>query len=241
MKKLNKSSDNISSMFNSIASYYDFIGHLFSLGADYRWRKKAINTLGVNSESKCLDVATGTGDMTFYIAKKMPATIVGIDISDKMLNVALKKAEKARIETEITFLHADAENIPFPNESFDIVTVAFGVRNFNNLEKSLTEIKRVLKVGGQLMIIELTVPENSFGKLYRFYLTKFMPYLAYKISKKSKAYHYLPESIAQFSQGKEFVEILNRLGYSDNCYHFYSFGIATMYKGYKKRNTIVEF
>lgn len=234
MKKLNKSSDNISSMFNSIASYYDFIGHFFSLGIDYRWRKKAINKLKITSETKCLDVATGTGDVAICLAKKSPFEIVGIDISDKMLDVASCKAKKAGLEKKITFIHADAECIPFKDESFDVVTVAFGVRNFDHVEKSLLEIKRVLKVDGQLIIIELTVPENCFGKLYNFYLTKFMPYIAYKISKKSKPYYYLPLSIAQFTQGKDFVEMLNRVGFSDADMNLLSFGIATLYKASKK-------
>lgn len=238
MKSLNKSKDSIEAMFNSIAHNYDFIGHFFSLGIDRTWRKKAVKSLDIKPEDQCLDVACGTGDLCFYLAKKNPEKIIGIDISEEMLKIAKQKYTKGNFKTDISFIYSDAEEIPFPDETFDIVTIAFGVRNFHHPEKALSEIKRILKNNGQIMILELTVPEKHFGKFYKWYITKIMPRIANTINRKAKIYRYLPESIAQFTQGNKFLDLMNLSGYSNCTMKPFSFGIATMYKAFKINKSI---
>ncbi len=241
MKSLDKSKNSISTMFNSIAPKYDFIGHFFSFGIDKYWRKKTINSISIKPDFICLDVATGTGDMVFYLAEKKPYSIVGIDISKSMLDIAEKKYKKKHLATKISFLNADAEHIPFPDETFDVVTIAFGVRNFNDPIKALIEIKRVLKKNGSLNIIELTIPANFFGKFYKFYLSKIMPFGANCISRKAKVYNYLPKSIVQFNQGDGFIKLMNNCGFLHAQYSSLSMGIATLYKGFMSQPKMSEF
>ncbi len=241
MKPLDKSKNNISKMFNSIAGKYDFIGHFFSLGIDKTWRKKTINSIKIKPNFNCLDIATGTGDMVFYLAKKNPSTIIGMDISDLMLNVAKKKANKHPLKEKISFINADSENIPFSDETFDVITIAFGIRNFNNPVKALNEIRRVLKKNGTLHILELTIPNSLFGKVYRFYLSKIMPFLANIISRKAKVYSYLPQSIEQFDQDEKFVKMMNDCGFLQTNFTSLSFGIATLYRGFKTQAQMSDF
>lgn len=241
MESIDKSSQSISKMFNSIAPKYDFIGHFFSLGIDRYWRKKTVESIVMENHYNCLDIATGTGDMVFYLSRKNPSSIIGMDISDLMLDVAKNKAKKYKHHGKISFINADAENIPFPDETFDVVTIAFGIRNFQNPIKSLHEIKRVLKKNGSLHIIELTIPSNFFGKLYKFYLSKLMPFLANLISRKAKVYNYLPKSIEQFAQGDNFIKLMNDCGYFQTKYSSFSAGIATHYLGYKSQTLVSDF
>lgn len=232
MKNTDKSKDKISYMFNKIAKHYDFVGHLLSLGIDIGWRKKTINTLEVNAQSRCLDIATGTGDLAIALAKQKPRSIDAFDISEGMLAIAQKKAKKKKLNKNIKFLYADVEAIPFPDNYFDIVTIGFGARNFYNYKKALCEIYRVMKKGGQLRILELTMPENNFGKLYFLYLYKVLPFIADKITH-AHFYKYLPESIHDFDQGEVFMNQLEEYGFGKGQISRYSFGITTLYAAEK--------
>lgn len=228
MKNIDKSKDKISNMFNKIAKNYDFVGHLLSLGIDVGWRKKTINSLEISAQSRCLDIATGTGDLAIALAKRKPMSVDAIDISEGMLAIAQKKAEKENLLKKINFIYADVESIPFSDSYFDVITIGFGVRNFFNYKKALFEINRVLKKGGQLRILELTLPENNFGKLYFFYLYKILPFIA-NIITHAHLYRYLPESIHDFDQGYVFMNQLEECGFGKGKINCYSFGITTLY------------
>ncbi len=228
MKSIDKSKDSISNMFNAIAKYYDFVGHLLSFGIDIGWRKKMVNSIKINAHSRCLDIATGTGDLAIALAKLGPKEVSAIDISEGMLAIAQLKANKKKMNVKINFIYADAESIPFSDNYFDLVTIGFGVRNFFNYKNALCEIKRVLKVGGQLRILELTLPENRFGKVYYLYLYKILPFIADKIAH-ARFYKYLPESIHEFDQGDVFMKELKNCGFGNGQFNTLSYGIATLY------------
>ncbi|MDD4576411.1 MAG: bifunctional demethylmenaquinone methyltransferase/2-methoxy-6-polyprenyl-1,4-benzoquinol methylase UbiE [Bacteroidales bacterium] len=228
MKNIDKSKDKISNMFNNIAKHYDFVGHLLSFGIDIGWRKKTIHSLEITTQTRCLDIATGTGDLAIALAKQNPLSIDAFDISEGMLAIAQKKAKKKNLLKKINFVYADAEAIPFPDNYFDIITIGFGTRNFFDYKKALFEIHRVLKKGGQLRILELTLPENKFGKLYFFYLYKVLPFIADKITH-AHFYKYLPESIHDFDQGMVFMNQLEKSGFGKGQINRYSYGITTLY------------
>lgn len=225
----------VADMFNSIAFRYDFLNRFLSGGIDIYWRKKAIRELKALNPSRILDVATGTADVAIMMTRYLhPGKITGIDISAGMLEVGRKKIERLKLSDKIELLSGDSESIQFPDNTFDAVTVAFGVRNFEHLEKGLQEMLRVLKPGGRLVILEFSKPrQRSFKSLYNIYLKLVAPGIGRWISKNRQAYQYLNESVKAFPEGNDFIEILNRTGYSNTSLQTLSLGICSIYCGSK--------
>jgi demethylmenaquinone methyltransferase/2-methoxy-6-polyprenyl-1,4-benzoquinol methylase len=236
----NKDSDlskkeQVAEMFNDIAGRYDFINRFLSAGIDIRWRKKAIRKLIDIQPKKILDVATGTADVAIMASAILePEKIIGIDISDGMLEIGRQKVKKAGLENIIELLNGDSETISFEDNSFDAVTVAFGVRNFQDLKKGLGEIKRVLKPGGRLVVLEFSRPRSKFTKgFYNLYMKIVAPGMGKLFSKNRNAYQYLDESIKKFPEGKNFTAILDELGYKETYCKPLSLGICSIYCGEK--------
>ncbi|MBL7702591.1 MAG: bifunctional demethylmenaquinone methyltransferase/2-methoxy-6-polyprenyl-1,4-benzoquinol methylase UbiE [Ferruginibacter sp.] len=227
--------EQVAGMFNSIAFRYDFLNRFLSAGIDIRWRKKAIKQLVKTQPKTILDVATGTADVALMASAILnPDKITGIDISDGMLELGRKKIEKAGLTDRIELLNGDCETINFKNDSFEAVTVAFGVRNFENLEKGLSEILRVMKPGGKLVVLEFSKPKSAFVKaFYNFYMKIVTPNVGKIFSKNRNAYQYLDESIQKFPEGKNFVNILDNLGYKNTYFKPLSLGICSIYCGEK--------
>ena len=225
----------VATMFNDIAGRYDFMNRFLSAGIDIKWRKKAIRQLLDINPKKILDVATGTADVAIMAAEILhPDSVIGIDISDGMLSVGKQKIKKLNLQNTIELLNGDSETINFDNNSFDAVTVAFGVRNFENLEKGLSEIKRVLKPGGRLVVLEFSQPEKSGTKaFYNLYMKIVAPNMGKLFSKNRDAYQYLDESIKKFPEGKNFTAILDNLGYKKTFSKPLSLGICSIYCGEK--------
>lgn len=225
----------VAGMFNDIAFRYDFLNRFLSAGIDISWRKKAIRQLVDIKPKTLLDVATGTADVAIMASGILkPDKITGIDISDGMLELGRKKIQKAGLEHTIELLNGDSETINFENGSFDAVTVAFGVRNFENLEKGLSEILRVLKPGGKLVVLEFSKPRSAVVKaFYNLYMKIICPNVGRMFSKNRSAYQYLDESIQQFPQGKNFTNILDKLGYKNTYIKPLSLGICSIYCGEK--------
>ncbi|MCX6251035.1 MAG: bifunctional demethylmenaquinone methyltransferase/2-methoxy-6-polyprenyl-1,4-benzoquinol methylase UbiE [Bacteroidetes bacterium] len=228
-----KNKDRISEMFNSISDRYDFLNHFLSFGIDRYWRKKVIRLLEKKRPREILDVATGTGDLAIALAQLTPSGIIGIDIADKMLELAIEKVKKSRLDSVISFEIGDALRIPFPDNTFDAVTVAFGVRNFEDLTLGLTEMKRVLKPSGSMVILEFSQPGRLFGILYRVYSTFIIPIAGRMVSKHNFAYHYLPASVKSFPSGEKFLRILYNIGLTQCHMYPLTFGISTIYTGEK--------
>ena len=222
-------------MFDDIAYRYDFLNRFLSAGVDVWWRKKAILQLKELDPKEILDVATGTADVAIMTARILqPQKIIGIDISEGMLAFGRKKIEKLRLNNCIELLNGDSETINFDDNSFDAVTVAFGVRNFQNLEKGLSEIRRVLKPGGKLVVLEFSKPKAvGIKQLYNVYMKVVAPGFGKIFSKNRNAYRYLDESIKKFPEGKNFTTILINLGYIHTYCKPLSFGICTIYCGVK--------
>lgn len=221
-------------MFDSISGNYDFLNHFLSLGIDIRWRKKAIKLLASGKPKLILDVATGTGDFAVETLKLNPDKVIGVDISEGMLEVGRKKIKDKGYDGRIELKSGDSENLPFEENKFDAVIVAFGVRNFENLEKGLAEMHRVLKPGGRMVVLEFSKPRMfPFQQLYNFYFTFILPKIGRLISKDPAAYTYLPESVQAFPDGDNFVSILNRLGFKDTLCKPLTLGISSLYTGVK--------
>ena len=227
-------SEQVELMFDEIAGKYDFLNHALSLGIDKFWRKKGILALKDLHPKKILDIATGTGDLALEAYRLLkPEKILGIDLSEKMMSIGRKKIAKAGLTDVIGFDRQDCAGLPLENDSFDAATVAFGVRNFGQLDQSLQEILRVLKPGGKLMILELTSPDFfPMRQAYQLY-SKLIPIVGNRISRNNAAYRYLPESIEVFPQGEEMKAILEKNGFKDVSYRKFTFGICTMYLGTK--------
>lgn len=220
----------VEQMFDHIAPKYDFLNHLLSLGIDKLWRKKAVRLLKAYRPSRILDVATGTGDFAIAAAKISPDEIVGFDLSEQMIRVGEEKVKRLGLEPVIHFQKGDSEDMPFASESFDAITVAFGVRNFENLQKGLSEFKRVLKPGGVAVILEFSKPRYfPFKQLYQFYFFRILPFIGGLVSKDSPAYSYLPESVMAFPDDRDFLNILRQVGFSKLSQYRLSLGIATIY------------
>ncbi|MBK7653711.1 MAG: bifunctional demethylmenaquinone methyltransferase/2-methoxy-6-polyprenyl-1,4-benzoquinol methylase UbiE [Flammeovirgaceae bacterium] len=224
----------VARMFDSISGNYDFLNHFLSLGIDIRWRKKAIKLLAKSKPKLILDVATGTGDFAVETLKLNPDQVIGVDISEGMLEVGRKKMKARGIDHKIDLRLGDSENLPFEENKFDAVIVAFGVRNFENLEKGLTEMQRVLKPGGQLVVLEFSKPRTfPFKQLYNFYFKFVLPKIGRLVSRDSAAYTYLPESVQAFPDGTDFTNILNRIGFNYTTCQSLTFGISSLYTGTK--------
>lgn len=225
----------VEAMFDKIAFRYDFLNHFLSAGIDVWWRKKAIDQLKDLRPKTVLDIATGTGDVAILLHRMLaPEKITGIDISGGMLEIGRKKIERLGLQANIELLKEDSETITFNDNSFDAVTVAFGVRNFENLEKSLLEIKRVLRPGGRLVILEFSRPTLPVIKqVYNLYLNLIAPKIGGMISKDKNAYQYLNDSVQKFPERKVFIDILNRLGYNNTSCKKLSLGICSIYCGEK--------
>lgn len=218
-------------MFDQIAFRYDFLNRFLSVGIDKIWRKKAIGFLEGKNADYILDVATGTGDFAINSYKRLhPKKITGIDLSEGMLDIGRKKIAKLGLSSSIELTRGDSESLSFPDNTFDAATVAFGVRNFENLEKGLSEMLRVLKPGGTLVVLEFTRPSAPVIKqLYKFYMNYVTPTVGKIFSKNSDAYQYLNDSVFQFPEKQNFVNILNHLGYREAFYKTLTFGICTIY------------
>lgn len=226
----------VAEMFNNIAFRYDFLNRFLSAGIDVYWRKKAIKELLAINPKKILDVATGTGDVAIMMTKYLsPEKIIGIDISEGMLDFGKQKIEKLHLENIIQLQTGDSEAIHFPDNSFDAITVAFGVRNFENLEKGLQEMLRVLKPGGKLIVLEFSKPKQpAFKGFYNFYMKIVTPGVGKLISKNAEAYQYLNDSVNAFPEGKNFLNILDKTGYANTYLKALSLGICSIYCGSKK-------
>ena len=217
-------------MFDDISPKYDFLNHFLSFGIDYGWRKTLVSILKTYHPNSVLDVATGTGDLAIAIEQIKPQKIVGIDISEKMLEIGRQKINQKGLNQVITLRRADAEKIPFSDNTFEAITVAFGVRNFENLELGLKEMKRVLRPGGVMLILEFSHPSSfPMKQLYRIYSRFVIPVMGRIISGNRKAYTYLPESVAAFPSGQKFVDILSGLGLINAGRRSLSSGIASIY------------
>jgi demethylmenaquinone methyltransferase / 2-methoxy-6-polyprenyl-1,4-benzoquinol methylase len=232
----------VADMFNRIAFRYDFLNRFLSGGVDVRWRKKAIKQLAPLKPQLILDVATGTGDVAIMMAKYLrPKKIIGIDISEGMLGIGRQKIAKQKLNEQIELQSGDSEAINFVKDTFDAVSVAFGVRNFENLETGLAEILRVLKPGGKLVVLEFSKPKNRiFRVLCNWYMRLVAPGLGKMISKNAEAYQYLQRSVEAFPEGNDFVEILNKTGYTGTYLKTLSLGICTIYCGQKEKRYSVQ-
>lgn len=221
-------------MFDNIAHRYDFLNHFLSFGTDRAWRRKAIRKLKEHNPISILDVATGTGDFAMEAMRISPQSVTGVDISEEMLSIAREKVAKAGLGNQISFQWADAEELPFAAESFDASTVAFGVRNFENVLKGLSEINRVLKTGGILVILEFSMPTRfPFRQVYAFYFRKLLPLIGKWVSKDHSAYTYLPDSVSAFPQGDEFTGWLLRAGFREAEFKPLTFGVVNLYMARK--------
>jgi len=229
--------EQVSEMFDGIASRYDFMNRFLSAGTDIGWRRKAIRRFKKDAPKSILDVATGTGDMAIMAMKMLrPEKITGIDISEKMLEIGRKKVEKEGFGTKIDLLAGDGETINFPDNSFEAVMVAFGVRNFEHLEKGLKEILRVLKPGGQLIVLEFSKPVIPGVKtLYNLYMGFVAPQMAKWFKQNKQAYKYLNESAKAFPDRQQFETILKQTGYSETSWKPLSLGICCIYSGRKPK------
>ena len=220
----------VAQMFNNIAKRYDFLNRFLSLGIDIYWRKRTISQLKKNNPSTILDIATGTADLAIEALSLNPKQIIGIDISVQMLEIGHKKIQNKNLEAVIKLQLGDSENLPFENNSFDAITCAFGVRNFENLEKGLSEMYRVLKPGGRVVILEFSKPQQfPIKQLYAFYFNAVLPFVGRLISKDVSAYTYLPESVNMFPDGKPFLKCLASVGFNRSIQKKLSFGIASIY------------
>lgn len=224
----------VEEMFDNISSRYDLLNHVLSLNIDKIWRKKTIKKLKPYHPSTILDIASGTGDFAVAAVKLGNVKITGIDISEGMLSVGRKKVAARRLEEQIRFLKADSENLPFDADSFDAAIVGFGVRNFEHLKKGLSEIYRVIKPGGVFFVLEFSKPMSfPFKQIYMFYFTRILPLIGKFISKDTRAYTYLPESVKEFPDGERFLAILADVGFTQNECYRQTFGIASIYKAHK--------
>lgn len=226
--------EQVARMFNSISHRYDFLNHFLSLGIDRGWRKKAINLLRPIKPRQLLDVATGTGDFALQALDLNPEKVTGVDISDGMLQVGRKKIQDRNVADKIVLQLADSENLPFEENKFDAVTVGFGVRNFEHLERGLEEIFRVLKPGGVAVILEFSRPRKfPFKQGYNFYFKFILPKIGRIVSSDKAAYTYLPESVEAFPDGEDFLRILRDVGFKQTQCKSLTFGISSIYTGTK--------
>lgn len=222
--------EQVEDMFDHIAYRYDFLNHLLSLGIDITWRRKAVNYIGEINPKIILDVATGTGDFAFEALRLHPEKIVGIDLSEGMMKFGKEKAGKLKAENIVEFVKGDSEKMNFNDHTFDALTVGFGIRNFENLDAGLQEMHRVVKPGGRIAILEASKPSSAIiQSLYRFYFHKIVPLVGRLVSRDSRAYSYLPESVEVFPEGLELVRILENIGFRNVKWQPLTFGACAFY------------
>jgi len=232
----------VRSLFDSIAHRYDLLNHLLSGGIDIYWRRRAIEQLRDIHPKRILDVATGTADFAIASLCLKPEKVIGVDIAEEMLERGRSKLKKRRLESIVTLQSGDAEDLPFgagdqttrSDQLFDAAIVAFGVRNFENLERGLQEMQRVLRHGGKIVVLEFSRPRHfPFRQIYFFYFLNILPFVGRLISKNKEAYKYLPDTVMKFPEGDQFSAILRQLGFKNIVEERLTFGIVTIYSGYK--------
>ena len=223
----------VEEMFDNIAPKYDLLNHVLSMKVDVLWRNTLVKWMKKDAPQLVLDVATGTGDLAVAVQKGTGAQVVGLDLSQQMLNVGIEKIKKLGLDQKISMQKGDAENLPFEDNKFDAVSVAFGVRNFENLEKGLSELSRVVKAGKSVYILEFSKVEGFLGPFYMFYFKNILPLIGRLVSKDNRAYTYLPDSVNAFPFGEKMKNILLNCGFTKVEYKKLSLGIATIYKGTK--------
>jgi len=230
---LNKK-EQVTKMFDTISNEYDGLNRVISFGIDVKWRNKVVALVGETHPSSILDIATGTGDLAINLVKTNAEKIIGLDISEGMLNVGRKKISKKNLDQTITMMLGDSENLPFDDDTFDAITVAFGIRNFENLEKGLSEILRVLKPNGIFVILETSVPvKTPYKQGYKFYTKYVLPKIGKLFSKDQLAYSYLSESASVFPHGKVLNNILRKIGFINVNNRPQTFGVASIYTASK--------
>ena len=226
--------EQVAMMFDNISANYDGLNRVISFGIDISWRKKVVQLVSKNNPKQILDIATGTGDLAIMMSQLNPDKIIGLDISAGMLDVGKRKIANVNLSDKIDMVVGDSENMPFDDNTFDAITVSFGVRNFANLDKGLTEIKRVLKPGGTFVILETSNPTKfPFKQGYKFYTTYILPFIGKIFSRDKAAYSYLCESANIFPFGEAFNNILQKNGFINTEYRPVTFGVATIYSATK--------
>lgn len=224
----------VEEMFNNISKRYDLLNHLLSLGIDHLWRRKAVRLLKGKKVASVLDVACGTGDFSIACLRLNPEKVIGVDISEGMIQKGKEKIKRKGLESRVSLQLGDSEYLPFEDNTFDIITVGFGVRNFEHLEKGLNDMLRVLKPQGKVAILEFSKPKKfPVKQFFGFYSKYIIPSIGKMVSKDKAAYTYLPESVAAFPEGKDFLAILAKIGYANTNSYLVSGGIATIYLGEK--------
>ncbi|PIE50155.1 MAG: bifunctional demethylmenaquinone methyltransferase/2-methoxy-6-polyprenyl-1,4-benzoquinol methylase UbiE [Flavobacteriales bacterium] len=223
----------VEDMFDDIAPKYDMLNHLLSVRIDHLWRKKLVKWLKKDNPKEVLDVATGTGDLAIAIQKGTKSKVFGLDLSQKMLDYGIIKIKKLNLDGEISMQKGDAENLPFDDNRFDGVSVAFGVRNFEDLEKGLSELRRVVKEDKSVYILEFSKVEGVLAPIFNFYFKNILPAIGKMLSNNHAAYTYLPDSVDAFPYGEKMKSILKNIGFKKVEYKKVSFGIATIYKATK--------
>ena len=226
--------EQVAQMFDNVSPKYDFLNHLLSGGIDILWRKKAIKLLKTAQPKTILDIATGTGDFAIEALALKPDKIVGVDISEGMLSFGREKIKKLGMESVIEMQKGDSEKLNFSDNTFDAVIVSFGVRNFENLEKGLTDMCRVMKTGGTCIVLEFSKPQSfPFKQLYNFYFKNILPTVGKIVSKDTSAYTYLYDSVQAFPEGNDFMKVFHRAGFTQTQCLPLTFGISTIYIGRK--------
>ncbi len=222
-------------MFDTIARRYDRLNRLMSMGFDRSWRRRGVDSLKPYAVGMILDIASGTGDLAILMQKRLhPYKVTGADLSGEMMNIGRHKADREGVSDIVTFEYQDCMSLTYPDDSFDAVTAAFGIRNFEYLDKGFAEMYRVLRPGGHVMILELTKPEwFPMNILYKIYMSTVIPLLGSVMSLDKKAYQYLPESIKAMPQGKKLTEMLLQQGFKEASFHTFTGGVCTMYTGIK--------
>lgn len=226
--------EEVRNMFNSIAPKYDFLNHFLSFGVDFYWRRRVLQRVKSIKPESVIDIATGTADLAILISKAKPKKIIGVDISASMLQKGREKILNKKLGHLIDLQLGDSENLAFEDNSFDLAMVAFGVRNFEDLDKGLKEILRILKPGGSLIILEFSTPRKfPIKQLYKFYSFNILPIIGRLVSNDASAYTYLPESVAYFPAYEQMNKIMDDCGFKNTNYSALSGGIATIYQGFK--------
>lgn len=243
IKKLNelnlndkeKKKEFVREMFNSIYQTYDLLNHILSFGIDIYWRKKSLKNIFLRDNDICLDLAAGTGDYGIEVYKKFKCFVIGYDIAENSLKIFRDKVKKKRLdESKFSFIVGEAENISLQDESINLITIAFGIRNFYDSQKALNEMFRVLKSGGRVLILEFSLPKNKIIRaLYRIYFEKILPFIGRLISKNKEAYKYLPASVKLFEQEKDIAGEMIKAGFREIKIEPYTFGIVKLYSAKK--------